>query len=481
MPTLPIPFVPLQESGSEPLAGASPVAMNVVLDGKGAVRRRPGIAAYSGAPSSVIDSDGIEGLYVTAGGILYAVGSGAPGSSIYAVTAGGAANLSAGPGTDLRGGRRPVIAETEALLVLAAGAEIQKVDLATYQSARLGGSPPTASHVIANASRLLSNDMTVRSRVRYSDQAAGSSIEGHETWDTSGTSGFFSAESRPDPIVALHENTNEVFAFGSTTVQGFAPDPANTYATVMALEHGCAAPYSVVKIDQRFAWLDDRGRFVLSDGRGAQVVSSPAIQQTLHDMATTSDCRGYRVHHGPVDCLVWTFPTDGRTFVYQLGGGWSQWSGWDDGSNNWLPFSVTAHHQRPGSAENLVGTSAGRIGVLKASASDDLGTRINAHVTTGFLNRGTDRRKHCQAVRFAFKRGFAASSTTATAFFSYRDDYGPWENDMPISIGGSGDFIPVEGPRSLGTYRRREWRFTFSNSDELVLVGATEDYDVLEV
>lgn len=444
------------------------------------MRRRPAIAAYSEAPATAVDATGIYGLHTTAAGALIAVSKANPASAkIYRIANGAAVDLSPSAQTALAGTQRPTIAETEALLVFAAGGAPQKLDIASWQSDRLGGSPPDATHVIANSSRLLLNHTTIRGRITYSDQAAGSSITGHETWDGSGTSGFFSGEARPDPVAALHENTNEVFGFGTTNVQSFAPDPTIVYATVTTRELGCSAPYSVIKADQRFAWLDHQRRFVVSDGRAFEVLSGP-IQQTLHDMSDTSDVYGYRVHHGAVDCLVWTFPTDGRTFAYQMGGGWSEWLSWNDVDNNWAELPITAHVIRPDTGENVVGTSSGQIGVLRASASDDLGARIVAHVTTGFVHRGTDRRKHCKAVRFVLKRGFTTGSTAPVGFLSYRDDYGPWQPDYPVNFGAPGDYAIVEGPRSCGIYRRREWRFTFSGSDELVLVQASEEFDVLD-
>ncbi len=141
MPTEPIPFANLQESGHEELAGASPAAMNVVVDGKGSVLRRPGIQAYSGAPSGVIDANGIVGLHVTVGGTLFAVGGVVAERPIYRVTAGAATAIGAGlPPSGLRGTSRPTFAETELLLAIAGGDALQKVVLNPISSSRMGGS-----------------------------------------------------------------------------------------------------------------------------------------------------------------------------------------------------------------------------------------------------------------------------------------------------------------------------------------------------
>lgn len=481
MPVQPIPFVNDQRSGSEALAGPSPVAMNVVVESGGVVRRRPGIAAHLLAADTVIDSRGLVGLYATADGELFGVGgNGMASKSVYRIRSTGSTNLSAfiaGYSTGdeaLQGQARPTFAETEALLVLAAGGPLQRVALDTHASHRLGGHAWLASHVVANSSRLLTNDTATTSSIHYSGQAAGSSITGHETWNPTW---FFSAEARPDPIVAVHENTNEVFAFGQTTLQTFAPDANIVYATVGTREIGCSAPYSIIKVDQQFAWLDHRRRIVSSDGRGVEDLGEP-MHRVFDDMTTVSDCFGYRVHVGGVDCLVWTFPTDGRTFVYQIGAGWGQWSSWSDTNNSWAAFPVLSHVQRPDDAVNVVGTATGKLGALEFTATDDLGSRIVAYVETGFINRGTDARKICRCVRFTLKRG--QSSAEAHASFAYRDDHGAWEPDMPIDLGSAGDYTVTVPFYSLGVYRRRQWRFTFSGSAELVLAGATEEFDVLD-
>jgi hypothetical protein len=478
-----LPFSNQQESGTEELAGASPIAMNVVIDGKGAVKRRPGIGAYRGAVQDIIDASGIAGVYVTDGGDLYAVSAHKPDAHIYAVTAAATRDISLAPASFVRGAGRPIFAETEMLLLIAAGSDIQKVELATRTSSLLGGNPPNASFVVANNSRLLANDTTVDlTKVRYSDVAIGKTdFSGHESWDIAvgSSAGFFTAEARPDPVVAMYESTNEVFVWGSDTLQIFDPDPTFIYAPGPTREVGCAAPYSVIKREQQFYWLDHKLRLVNSDGRSLNAIGGP-IKSDIDAMAIASqvkDCFGYHVHHGSTDALVWTFPTDGRTYVYQTGSGWGQWSSWQDGLDNWAPFTVLSHHLVNGTNENVVGLADGRIGLLSSSSSTDLGVRINAYVVTGFQEHGTDALKWCKIVRLAFRRGEADGEPKG--FLSWRDDLGAWSSPLEVSLGARGESDPVVIFRALGTYRRRQWRFQFDGPAELVLVAATEEYEVL--
>lgn len=479
----PIAFGPAQDSGSEELAGASPVAWNVVVDSKGCVRRRPGITAYSEAPSEVIDAIGISGLHATTSGELYAVSSAETFKPIYQISGGQSSELTNDNGDMVYGDGRPVFAETEALIVIAAGRQPQKVVRSTGVCSRLGGSPPRATHVIANSSRLLLNDVqTQKTWAYYSADATGTvSFAGHEQWNGAGNSGNIAAASRPDPLVALAENTNEVFLLGATSVQTYAPDGSIIYAPATTREFGCAAPYSVVRDDQALAWLDDKRRFVRTDGRSFAVLSAP-ISKTLASFSTVSDAFGYRVHTSYLDALVWTFPTEGRTLCYQKGAGWSQWGGWSNSVANWTSFPVNAHTLVFGSDTNVVAVNTsqgGRIAQLSLDAQTDLGDPVVASVTSGFENRGTANRKHCIAVRFVLRRGFTAATGSPTVSLQWRDSLGPWGTAVPVRLGAPSEFDVVVAIRSLGVYRSRQWRITFSGPEDLALVSVTEEYEVL--
>ena len=490
MPEAAISFANKQSTGLQELAGAPGVAVNVVVDDTGSIRRRPGIEAAPGRFSGVIDATGISGVYGTIGGDVYAVGSTPGFRNIFRVDAGVATQLGA-PLSDqtLAGLTRPTFAETQLILAIAGSDQMQKIVLAGSASSRLGGTPPYASHVAASGSRLLGNIANVvfantfdKSVVRFSGIANGNaSFAGMEVWTEGlGTAGHFSAEADPDPVLAIYENTGEIFCFGDGSVQIFSPDPTAVFAPTVTRELGCAAPYSIVKVNQQFAWLDNLRRFVMSDGRSQNVISDP-ISKTLDDMGTVSDCYGYRVVIGFLDALVWTFPTDGRTFAFQQGSGWAEWLGWDQGIGNFSAFPVLSSHMPTISHDVLVGTADGRVGRLNLDATTDYGAVINARVETGYISRGTDSRKQCRCVRVALRRGQTSGVSGPQAFLSWRDQPGPYGSRISIDLGAPGETDIVLEFRSLGTYRRRQWRFEFSGTDALELVGVTEEYEVLQV
>jgi hypothetical protein len=526
-----IPFGPLLETSSEEISGGSPEAYNVIVDARGVIRKRPGLAAYSVAPSTAVDANGVLGLYLTQAqvahtngsatvsgthpGVLYAVGatvnaSGGghnEGRNVYRVVGGTATVVGTGASNEDRLATpaaiattrfpRPTFAETEALLILAGGAEMGKIDIRSetfsapnftnpnpdyHEMSFLGGCPPLASHVIANSSRILANDTQLdRTKVRYSDITQGiTSTTGHETWSPSpGAAGFFTAEARSDYIVAIAENTNDVFCFGTTSLQLFSPDPTVSFAPSVTREAGCLAAYSPVKVDDQYLWLDHMTRIVMSDGREWHDVGGP-IQATLDGLTTPSDCYSYRFNESFADCIVLRFEADQDTLVLQPNIGWSRWAQHDATTDEFSMFPVLCHHQRSDGGLNIVGLEDGTIRTLSLDNETDLGDPIVAYCKTGFLDRGGDALKQSLCVYLTFKRTQALSEGVV-CYLDYRDNLSDEWTTIDIDLGvDDGDLTPTVTLYSLGVYRRRQWRFRFPDAAGLFLVRAAEKVIILD-
>lgn len=469
MPAAPIFFGNDQRSGNSELAGASPRAINVVTDGAGAVRRRPGISEWDGYPETIPNTNEVIGLHDFEDELYVVYGD----RRIFKVASGAATDLStAGGPSYLAGTGRPVFAETAFRLLIAGGAAPEKVDSTETVAERLGGSPPDSTHVVALAQRIITNDLTDSStadRVRFSRTGNA----GNEVWDALN---FVTAEAKPDGIVALGEKANRLFAFGARTLQIFAPDGNTILAPLATYSRGLAAAHSVIAGDEDFAWLSDRRQFLQGDGGSLQVLSDP-ISRTLSDISTVSDAIGFRWDDDQFDVLAWLFPTDGRTFALQQGGGWAQWHGWTQGQGH-TPLPITAHHFWPEENVHLVGLETGQVAKFDSTATSDLGEPIKAEVLTGFINRDTDAWKHCKSVRFTFRRGHTTSSTEPVVLLSWRDNLGAFCNPIRLGLGEAGDYVFTVEKRSLGTYRARQWKLEFTEALDFVLARAEEVFTV---
>lgn len=530
--TAPIPFGPLLETSSEEISGGSPEAFNIIADARGTIRKRPGLAAYTGvAPATAVDANGVLGLYLTEErvahtngsatvsgthpGVLYAVGATVNASGgghnagriVYRIVGGVATAVGTGAADEDRLATdalattrtpRPIFAETEALLIVAGGAEVGKIDIRpeTYSAPNftnpnpdyhemsfLGGCPPLASHVLTNSSRILANDTQLdQTKVRFSDISQGiTSVAGHEDWAPSpGGPGFFTAEARADSIVALYENTNDIWGFGRTSLQLFQPDGSTTFAPTVTSEFGCLAPYGIVKWDNSFVFLDNQTRIMMSDGgRKVEDLGGP-IQATLDDLTTPDDCYAYRFSESFANCLCFRFEADAVTLVLQPGIGWSKWALHTASSDAFSQFTVLSHHLRQDGGLNVVGLSDGTIRTLSLDNADDLGSAIVAYVTTGFQDRGSDNLKLSEAVHLTFKRTAALGHGVA-CYLEFRDDLSDEWTTIEIDLGvDDGNMTPTITLRSLGIYRRRQWRFRFAATAGLFLVRASETFRVLD-
>jgi hypothetical protein len=465
MPTAPISLQPAQADGVLPLGPLAAHSVNVVFDARGAAGCRPCVTTSDRLTTNQVSETPIVGLHGLADGRVVAV-SGANLSPIYEVTAGGSRLLSAAP--ILGGGRRPVFAETEGLVAVAAGSFPVKIPVdGLLVASLLGGGPPRCSHIVASASRLVANSVQQDfTTLTYSAVSAGGSYIGHEDW-TGLESGIVLADAEPDAVTALHQVAGELVAFGPKSVESFTSDAASQYLPVGVQSVGCAAPYSVIQLDTVFAWLDNRRRFVMGDARSHESLSA-AIQASLDLPRSVDGCFGHRVQLGAIDALLWTIPEAGRTFGYSAGG-WSQWQG--AGGNATAQFPVTAHIKHEG--KSLVGLSSGYVGELSSDATTDLGEVVTARLTTGYQTRGTMQRKQCRAVHMNL-----SSAAGGEVLLQYRDDDGAFCAPLVFRVDPGTTAITLTR-RSLGVYRTRQWRVTLSSSARATVASLDEEYEVL--
>jgi hypothetical protein len=151
---------------------------------------------------------------------------------------------------------------------------------------------------------------------------------------------FASAESAPDILLSLAVNNREVWLFGtnSTEVWYDAALPGFPLAPIQGAfnEVGCLAAYSVAKLDNSLFWLgaDARGFGVVyrNQGYNALRVSTHAIEFAIQNYAVLNDAIAYTYQQEGHSFYVLTFPTAGKTWVYDVATGlWHERAGFKNG------------------------------------------------------------------------------------------------------------------------------------------------------
>ena len=154
---------------------------------------------------------------------------------------------------------------------------------------------------------------------------------------------FASAEGNPDDVVAIFVDHREVWAFGTNSTEvwydaGLLDFPLARIQGAFN-ELGCAAPYSIAKMDNQIYWLgkDARGQGMVYRAAGymGQRISTHAIEWQLQEYSDISDAVGYTYQQDGHSFYVLNFPTADTTWVFDVAtGAWHERASFENGQFN---------------------------------------------------------------------------------------------------------------------------------------------------
>ena len=154
---------------------------------------------------------------------------------------------------------------------------------------------------------------------------------------------FASAEGNPDDVVAVFVDHREVWVFGTNSTEvwynaGLLDFPLTRIQGAFN-ELGCAAPYSIAKMDNQIYWLgkDARGQGVVFRAAGyiGQRISTHAIEWQMQEYANLEDAVGYTYQQDGHSFYVLNFPTANTTWVFDVAtGAWHERASFSNGQFN---------------------------------------------------------------------------------------------------------------------------------------------------
>lgn len=154
---------------------------------------------------------------------------------------------------------------------------------------------------------------------------------------------FASAEGSPDGVVSVFVDHREVWVFGTNSTEvwydaGLLDFPLTRIQGAFN-ELGCAAPYSVAKMDNQIYWLgkDARGQGMVYRAAGyiGQRISTHAIEWQLQEYADLSDAVGYTYQQDGHSFYVLNFPSANTTWVFDVAtGAWHERASFANGQFN---------------------------------------------------------------------------------------------------------------------------------------------------
>lgn len=102
---------------------------------------------------------------------------------------------------------------------------------------------------------------------------------------------FASAESNPDDVVRVIAYNNEVWFFGSKTIEPWRNvGTAFPFARTTSIQQGCLAAGSVAIADDKLIWIaDDRTVRLTAGSYGGQEISNPGVVRSIEGDANQAD------------------------------------------------------------------------------------------------------------------------------------------------------------------------------------------------
>ena len=170
---------------------------------------------------------------------------------------------------------------------------------------------------------------------------------------------FASAEGDPDNIVSMIVDHREVWLFGSNSTEVWYNAGLSDFPLVRIQgaynEIGCAARYSVAKMNNQIYWLgkDARGQGIVyvANGYQGQRVSTHAVEWQIQQYGDLSNAVGFTYQQDGHMFYVLTFPSASRTWVYDAAtGAWHERAGWNRQWTRYRPQTQEFYNN-----ENLVG------------------------------------------------------------------------------------------------------------------------------
>jgi hypothetical protein len=148
---------------------------------------------------------------------------------------------------------------------------------------------------------------------------------------------FASAEGSPDNLVSLIVDHREIWLFGQSSIEVWydagLPDFPLSRIQGAFIEIGCAAPFSVAKLDNGVFWLssDARGRGMVfrSNGYAGVRISTHSVEWQIQQYADITDAVAYTYQQDGHSFYVLNFPSADITWVYDVATqSWHQRAGW---------------------------------------------------------------------------------------------------------------------------------------------------------
>jgi len=294
---------------------------------------------------------------------------------------------------------------------------------------------------------------------------------------------FASAEGAPDFTIGVLSDHRELWLIGSESGEvwvntGNADFPFERSGNTF-IEHGCASAGTLAKLDNTVFWLgqDDRGTGIVwrAEGYTPARISTHAIEFAIQGYSTISDAFAFTYQQEGHGFYVLTFPTAGKTWVYDVAT--NQWHerAWRNPSTNalgrWRPNCYVFFNNK-----HLVGDwENGKVYSLEMDTyTDNTDPILRLRATQCMNEEGL--RLFFRSLQVDMETGVGLATGQGSApllMLRWSDDGGhSWSNIKTVSIGAVGEYEARAIFRRLGSGRNRVFEISLTDPVRFAVFGA---------
>jgi hypothetical protein len=286
---------------------------------------------------------------------------------------------------------------------------------------------------------------------------------------------FATAERRPDELQALIVSDRILWLVGTDTTELWfnsgRPDFPFTPMQSGFMQWGTIAPRSVIEIAGTLFWLSQNdegvGQVIMAANTAPQVVSTMGIAAEISKLTTLTDAYAWAYQHQQHTFYVLSFPTDGKTFVYDLST--QMWHEWKTESTGYHRSSCHTYVY----GKHIVGDPInGKLYYLdwdNYTDNDEMIVRLRRSLN---INAEDVHLRH-YAIHLDIKEGVGTSTVPdPKVHLRFRDNMGPWSNYYSRSMGRVGDNQLSVIWRRLGRSKERIYEIRVTDPVNAVLIDA---------
>lgn len=295
---------------------------------------------------------------------------------------------------------------------------------------------------------------------------------------------FATAGSNPDSVLNAFVDHRELWLFGSMSVEIWYNSASSGAGFPFErrldaiIEVGCAAKYSVAKLDNTVYWLSNQFTIVRASGYSPEIISTPALSNEISSYAVKEDAFAYSYYERGHAFYVITFPSEEKTWVFDASTG-----EWHQRMSHGTTRHISTCLAFDGSTNYVGSIMDGSIYKMSESYGSEDGLDIQREMTTPYIHEREVRLK-MKMLRLVMQTGIGDNSSNPNnsdpcVYMSYSDDGGnTWSMERSAPIGKQGEFSQEIEFRNLGLFRARLFKVRASTSMPIAFIKATGEIEI---